>query len=50
MHLLVYVGLGWYVDDLKILHVDAKVNEDVLNQLQRKFGQKVHEYLDMTDH
>jgi len=46
----------WHVDDLKISHVDSNVMKDIINTLNKKFGQesplvtsqgKVLEYLDM---
>ena len=49
--------IGWHVDDLKISHVDGKVNQDILNILQQEYGKeapipsttgKIHEYLGMT--
>jgi hypothetical protein len=47
----------WHVDDLKISHVDAKVNTHVINLINDEFGQeapltitrgKIHEYPGMT--
>jgi len=47
----------WHVDDLKISHVSAKVLEDVIAQLNERFGREVpltvthgpiHDYLGMT--
>ena len=47
----------WHVGDLKILHVDSKVVDDVIELLKSEFGKeapltisrgKVHEYLGMT--
>jgi len=47
----------WHVDDLKISHVDKKVIEDIIKQLNEKFGKesplttaqgKLLEYLGMT--
>jgi hypothetical protein len=47
----------WYVDDLKLSHVDQAVIEDVLAKLNARFGKEqelvatrgdVHEYLGMT--
>jgi len=46
----------WHVNDLKISHVDSNVMKDIINKLNKKFGQesplvtsqgKVLEYLDM---
>jgi len=47
----------WYVDDLKILHIEKKVVEQIIADLNKVFGQesplmttngKVLEYLGMT--
>jgi hypothetical protein len=47
----------WHVDDLKISHVDGKVNEEVLLGLNARYGKEtpltvtrgdIHEYLGMT--
>eukprot|EP00978_Attheya_sp_CCMP212_P042400 scaffold257852_cov32-Attheya_sp.AAC.1 len=47
----------WHVDDLKISHVDPKVNTQVISLINDEFGQeapltvtrgKIHEYLGMT--
>ena len=47
----------WHVDDLKILHVDGKVNESVLASLNKRYGKEtpltvthgdLHDYLGMT--
>jgi hypothetical protein len=47
----------WHVDDLKISHVDAQVNTDVIELINNEFGEqapltitrgKVHDYLGMT--
>jgi hypothetical protein len=47
----------WHVDDLKISHVDPKVVNSVIGQLEEEFGKeapltitrgKVHDYLGMT--
>jgi hypothetical protein len=47
----------WHVDDLKILHVSTKVVDDLITNLDSKFGKetplsksrgKVHDYLGMT--
>ena len=49
--------IGWHVHDLKISHVDGKVNQYILETLQEEYGKeapipsttgKVHEYLGMT--
>jgi len=49
----------WHVDDLKILHMDKKVVEDIINKLNNKFGYNsllgsnkgnVLEFLGMTLH
>ena len=49
--------IGWYVDDLKLSHVETEVLEDILSKLQQKWGKeapltvtrgKVHVYLGMT--
>jgi phage-related protein len=49
--------VAWHVDDLKILHVSAKVVDDLIANLDSKFGKesplskswgKVHNYLGMT--
>ena len=49
--------IRWHVDDLKISHVNGKVNQYILETLQKKYGKeapipsttgKVHEYLGMT--
>ena len=46
----------WHVDDLKISHVDSNVMKDIINTLNKKFGQenplttcqgKILEYLGM---
>ena len=47
----------WHVDDLKIYHVDAAVNTEVIEMINKEFGreapltvnqEKVHDYLGMT--
>jgi hypothetical protein len=47
----------WHVDDLKISHVDKKVNDMILNKLNERYGKeapltvtrgRVHDYLGMT--
>jgi hypothetical protein len=47
----------WHVDDLKISHVSAKVNDLIIAKLEERYGQegplsvtrgKVHDYLGMT--
>jgi hypothetical protein len=47
----------WHVDDLKLSHVDSKVNDVIINLISEEFGKespitvtrgKVHEYLGMT--
>jgi len=47
----------WHVDDLKISHVDSKVNDMILDKLNERYGKegpltvtrgKVHEHLGMT--
>jgi hypothetical protein len=49
--------VAWHVDDLKILHVSAKVVDDLITDLDSEFGKetplsklrgKVHDYLWMT--
>ena len=49
--------IGWHVDDLKISHVDGKVNQYILETLQKECGKEApipsttgmeHEYLGMT--
>ena len=49
--------IGWHVDDLKISHIDGKVNQYILDTLQKEYGKeapipsttgKIHEYLGMT--
>ena len=49
--------ISWHVDDLKISHVDRKVNRKILDILQKEYGKeapipsttgKIHEYLGMT--
>ena len=49
--------IRWHVDDLKIAHIDGKVNQYILETLQKEYGKeaqipsttgKVHEYLGMT--
>ena len=49
--------IAWHVDDLKISHVDGKVNQYILDTLQKEYGKeapipsttgKIHEYLGMT--
>ena len=49
--------IGWHVDDLKISHINGKVNQDILDTLQKEYGKeapipsttgKIHEYLGMT--
>ena len=49
--------IGWYVDDLKLSHVETEVLEDILSKLQQKWGKeapltvtrrRVHVYLGMT--
>jgi len=49
--------IGWHVDNLKILHVDPKVVESIVKQLNSKYGReeqisvnrgKIHDYLGMT--
>ena len=49
--------IGWHVDDLKISHIDGKVNQQILDILQKKYGKeapipstmgKIHDYLGMT--
>ena len=49
--------IGWYVDDLKLSHVETDVLEDILSKLQQKWGKeapltvthgKVHVYLGIT--
>ncbi len=49
--------IGWHVDDLKILHVNPRVVESIVAQLNNKYGKeeqilvnrgKVHDYLGMT--
>ena len=49
--------LCWFLDDLKLLHVNPKVVDDVIALLESEFGKeapltesrgKVHEYLGMT--
>jgi hypothetical protein len=47
----------WHVDDLKISHVDSKVNDTIIDLLETEFGKeapltitrgRVHDYLGMT--
>ena len=47
----------WHVDDLKISHVDAAVNTEVIEMINKEFGKeapltvnrgKIHDYLGMT--
>ena len=47
----------WHVDDLKISHIDAAVNTEVIEMINKEFGKealltinrgKVHDYLSMT--
>ena len=47
----------WHVDNLKISHIDERVNESVLASLNRKYGKEtpltitrgdLHDYLGMT--
>jgi hypothetical protein len=47
----------WHVDDLKILHVDKEVVEDILRMISERYGKeapltetrgKIHEYLGMV--
>ena len=47
----------WHVDDLKISHVDAAVNTEVIELINKEFGKeapltinrgKIHDYLGMT--
>jgi hypothetical protein len=47
----------WHVDDLKISHVNAEVNTDIINLIKDEFGKeapltitrgKIHDYLGMT--
>ena len=49
--------MGWHVDDLKISHQDSRVVDDILYQLDERYGKEsplvvtrgwVHEYLGMT--
>jgi hypothetical protein len=49
--------VAWHVDDLKISHVSAKVVDNLITDLDSKFGKetplsksrgKVHDYLGMT--
>jgi Reverse transcriptase (RNA-dependent DNA polymerase) len=49
--------IGWHVDDLKISHVDPKVNDIIIGLINNEFGQeapitvtrgKEHDYLGMT--
>jgi hypothetical protein len=49
--------IGWYLDDLKLLRVAMEVVEDILRELQKRWGKeapltvirgKVHVYLGMT--
>ena len=49
--------IGWHVDDQKISHVNGKVNQYILDTLQKEYGKeapipsttgKIHEYLGMT--
>ena len=49
--------IGWHVDDLKISHIDGKVNQYILDTLQKEYGKeapipsttgKIHEYVGMT--
>jgi hypothetical protein len=49
--------IAWHVDDLKILHVDTKVVDSLIDDLDREFGKetplsksrgKIHDYLGMT--
>ena len=49
--------VGWYVDDLKISHLDMSVCDDIISSLQSKYGKeaplsvtkgKIHTYLGMT--
>ena len=49
--------IGWHVDDLKISHIDGKVNQEILDILQKKYGKeapipstmgKIHDYLGIT--
>ena len=49
--------IGWHVDDLKISHIDGKVNQEILDILQKKYGKqvpipsttgKIHNYLGTT--
>ena len=30
--------IGWHVDDLKISHVDSEVVDDILNNLDERYG------------
>ena len=48
--------VGWHVDDLKISHQDSRVVDDILHQLNERYGKesplvvtrgRVHEYLGM---
>ena len=49
--------IGWHVDDLKISHINGKVNQYILDTLQKEYRKeapipsttgKIHEYLGMT--
>jgi len=49
--------IGWHVDDLKILHVDPKVVDWIVQKLDQKYSKeepisvnhgKIHDYLGMT--
>jgi len=49
--------IGWYVENLKISHVDASVVESIVQQLNNKYGKEEpisvncenqHDYLGMT--
>ena len=49
--------IGWHVDDLKISHLDGKVNRKILDILQNEYGKeapipsttgKINDYLGMT--
>ena len=31
----------WYLDDLKISHINEKVVEDIIRQLNEKFGKEI---------
>ena len=47
----------WHVDDLKVSHVNAAVNTEVIEMIKKEFGKeapltvnrgKIHDYLGMT--